>query len=177
MLPKLLKHYRLNLLIAIVFAVLLTILGQHFDLKSILLIISGFLISTFFLDLDFLFYSYFYNSETSLAHEIREFVKQRNWLGLVSYEAMHQDEMQTPLLRSALFQVVMLVLAAYLIISQVNLLGISLAFGIFFQSLPLGWQKRNQDWFWILRKPPTRAVLNLYFVLLLISLVYLISLL
>ena len=84
-----------------------------------------------------------------------------------------EDEIQEPLLRSALFQILMVVLAFYLVSSGVSILGATFALGIFLQSLLLMWQRRAKDWFWIFRARLPEGIVYGYIALMVMVFAYL----
>lgn len=191
MLTTLLKHYQVNLLLSLALAVIITLRYQNVFAVFALLpmaaitglptfasfipqILLGTFLATFFLDLEFLLQAYVYEPATSFAENIRQLLAQKNIAGLLAFTTAHQDELQKPILRSSLFQVVLTILCAYLVFSKVTLLGTSFALGILLQSLYLGWQRKGKDWFWEIKVALPINIINVYFVALGLILIFLV---
>lgn len=185
MLSAIFSRYKINLLLALLLVIAVIIIKiiqnpQIFPVPLISLILLTAIaakLSVFFLDLDFFYYAFFTNPGSSLSLGLRELLAQKNYAGIITYLNHHEDELNQPILRSALFQIILLILTGYLITSQANLFGVTFALGVLLQSLLTGWQRQNKDWFWILKNKPTPVVINTYFLILILALVYLLSLL
>jgi|GEM_PF-2110708 len=176
MLNSLFARYKLNLALSVVFSIALIsliALKGNFSPISFLPLVAGALLATFFLDLDFIFYSFFYGSNTPFAMSFREMFIRKNWPGLMEVIRQRENEVQEPLLRSALFQMLVVILTFYLVSSGVSILGTTFALGIFLQSLLLMWQRRAKDWFWIFRAPLSNNVSYVYVALMTVIFSYL----
>lgn len=190
MLAASLRHYKINFLLSIVLALVIVLRYQNvFAVLAflpiaavtgtptlaplVLQVFVGVFLSNFFLDLEYFLQAYVYDPGSPLAVGISDLITQRNWSGLASFCEVHQDEIKNPILRSSVFQVVILVLCGYLVVSRAGLLGTSFALGILLQSLYLGWQRRNKDWFWEIRASLSKTIIDGYFVVVSLALLYL----
>ena len=185
MVSAIFSRYKINLLLALLLAIAVIVIKiiqtpQLTLLPLITLLALTILaakLSAFFLDLDFLYYALITNPDSPLGQGLRDLLAQKNYTGIITYLNHHEDEIDRPILRSALFQVILLILTGYLVSSQANLFGVTFTLGVLLQSLLTGWQRKNKDWFWILKNRPTPVVINTYFLILILALVYLLSLL
>ena len=192
MLAALLRYYKTNLLLALVLAVVIilryqnvfaalaflpisVVTGQPILALFIPQVLAGTLLSVFLLDLEFVLQAYFYDPASTFSTGLRDLLAQKNWVGLAGFAEAHQDEIKNPVLRSSVFQVVLIILCAYLVISRVSLLGTSFALGVLLQSIILGYQRRHKDWFWEIKLALSNTAISIYFVVVSLALLYLLT--
>lgn len=171
-----LKHYKFHILIALVMTVAIVIIRGDYSLLTILLTLIAAKLTVLFFDLEFIFYSYFYEPLAPFSVSLRTMVEQKNYVGALSFVEAHGSEAKNPIIRSALFQILLMVIAAYLIFSKVGVFGVTFAVTLLAQSIYLGWERRNLDWFWNIKITLTNTIFYAYFgVVSLVSIFLLVS--
>ncbi|MCX6783778.1 MAG: hypothetical protein NT141_01770 [candidate division WWE3 bacterium] len=158
-----LKHYKINLAIALVMAVAIIIIRGDYALITIILTLVAAKLTVFFFDLEFIFYAYFAEPNTTFSTSLRTLFSQKNYVGAISFIEAHGSDAKNPILRSALFQILLIVIAAYLVFSKVGPFGVTFAVTLLAQSIYLGWERRHLDWFWNVKMTLTNNVYYFYF--------------
>lgn len=160
-----------HLLIAFGYFLLVSFLRWRLDFDLFWLWFGG-LSGTFLLDIDHLFYWFFYHPEKEDSQEAKSLLKQRNFLGmyrlLVSSHATHTRMV----FHTALFQIVLLIMAFYILSSGGSIFASGLVMAVNLHLLKDQWQvflsgdkEYLIDWlFWQIKGIPAKKYLNFYLV-------------
>lgn len=163
------SHYFINLLLSFVLAIVIVVLRLESNFLNITYIILGSFLGTFLLDLDYLVFAFFAEPNHHTSIRIKEFVAQRNYLGVFGYIATHKDSFPRPTLHSAFFQVILAVTVFYVLTSSDSIFGKAFVLSGFLQSVfylgDMWMRERNVDkWFWVLKEKPTKRFFYAYFI-------------
>jgi len=170
---NLFRYYRLQIVISLSLMVVLISQVYRNGYLELLLIVFGCLLGTFFLDLDYFINAYLIDSETEFAKLLKDYVKNKDFLGAFNYTIYHANEIKNKTLNSAIFQVCMAIFSLYLVRNPVSTFYKALVISILLNSIYRFFyfyiQNEHQDWFWVLKETPGKIFIGIYnFILILI---------
>ena len=139
---------------------------------DLILIILGCLIGTFFLDLDYFINAYLIDQDTEFSKLLRDYVKNKDFVGALNYIIYHANEIKNKTLNSALFQVSLAIFSLYIVRSPVSTFYKSLIISILLNSIYRFFyfyiQNEHEDWFWVLKKTPGKYFIGIYNLILMV---------
>ena len=181
MIKQIFNKYKFPALISLVLSVVIIALKLESKPLNIALIILGSLLGVFVLDLDYIFYTYLVDPKHYFSGKVSELVRGKNFGSALLYIKHHRDELRNLPLHSALFQVCLIILCFYTLISTRGLFGKALILSTlsqsFFEQAEDYAKNKNLDsWFWMLKIKLSKNLLIVYFSALFIGFLYLLSL-
>ena len=162
MLPvgKILSTYKLNLLISLTLSIVIIALRVEKNPVNIGLIVLGALIGSFVLKLEYFMYAYWNEPNASFSESFKEFIKAKNYQGLIAFVEVNKYDLHQRILHSVLFQVLLAFTALYLVTSS-GIFGAALVLSTLVQSFYEMYTEHEDkhtstNWFWILKQTPSK---------------------
>ena len=161
------KDFLSHLLVAGLYALVVTLLGRHFQ-PEFLLFWFGTMMGAVLLYFDPLVSAYLTSQTTPLYQEIKELVRQRKFGKLLVKELPSHHEEESSILHSALFQVTLTILAFYIVTSSGSLLASGLVMGMVLHLVRdevEEWketEKLKRQLFWNIHRPISDKELKIY---------------
>ncbi len=158
-----------HLFLTFIYFVLISLLRGNLDISLAWLWLGAFL-GTFLLDLDHLLFWFWTQPEQGESVQARALVKMGNYRGLYTLLKQTHEAHNRLIFHSAIFQVVLLLLAFYILTATNNLLGVGLIMAMNLHLLKDEWldwfkgrRKALSDWlFWQIKGVEMTNYLNLY---------------
>ena len=181
MIKQLFNKYKFPILISLVLSILIIAAKLETKPLNIVFIILGSFLGVFVLDLDYIFYTYFIEPEHFFSKKVAELVHNKDFGGALLYIKHHRKELRNLPLHSALFQVCLIILCFYTLISVQLLFGkililSTLVQSFFEQAEDYAEDKNLDNWFWVLKVKPAKTFLLAYFATSLLIFLYMLSL-
>lgn len=169
LLKKLTEVYKIPLLVSLTVFVIILALAT---LKNPIIILSTFLgalLGTFFLDLDYIIYAYFTDTDKDFSQTLKGYFKHKDYANAVSHIYYHREDLKEKTLHSVLFQVVIAGFALFMIFAPLNFFAKALVISTYVNSLYRLAEKyfkdEAEDWFWVLKDKPSRKQIKIYLML------------
>ena len=163
---NLFRYYRLQIIISLSLMVVLISQVYKNGILELILIALGCIIGTFFLDLDYFISAYFLDTDTEFSKLLRDYVKNKDFIGALNYIIYHSNDIKNKTLNSAIFQVALSIFSLYIVRSPVSTFYKALVISILLNSIYRFFyyfiQNEHQDWFWILKKTPGKVFIGIY---------------
>ncbi len=177
LLLSILRNYKLNLLVSVTLAIVITALKVYRDPISIAATVLGSLLGAFILELEYFINAFWIDPESEFSSNFKSLINQGNYEGLISYINMHKSGLQRRTLHSILFQVTLLLLLLSLPSSIISIFGFTLILSTFIQTFYQMYEDHVErrgvnDWFWVLKQKPGALYKALYLFAMGLSLVY-----
>jgi hypothetical protein len=157
-----LKFYRIPLILSISLGVVIlstNFRGTNFD---IFLIFLGCILGMFVLDLDYFLQAYILEPDENFSKLLRDYIKSKDFFGALDYIIYHADEVENKTLNSAMFQFALMFFSIFIVRSDLSIFFKSLVLAThlntIFRFLYFYFQGHGKDWFWILKKEPSKPV-------------------
>lgn len=154
------QFYRIPLILALSIGLVIlstNFRGTNFD---IFLIFLGCILGMFFLDLDYFLHAYFLEPEDNFSKLLRDYIKSKDYAGAINYIIYHADEVENKTLNSAVFQFAIMFFAIFIVRSDLSIffkaLILSTQLNTIFRFFYFYFQGHGKDWFWILKKEPSK---------------------
>lgn len=171
MVLKLLNHYKIPLLIALVICAAVIGIPVVKDPFVIGLIIVGALAGAAFLDLDYFIYAYFTDTDRDFSKTFRAFVSHRDFDNALNYLNIHKSSIEDKVLNSALFQLALAGSSLIVVSAKAHLFVVALVLTAFLTSIykmyEMYYKDQVYDWFWAIRVNVNKKFMILYSVALL----------
>ncbi len=170
---NLFRYYRLQIIISLSLMVVLISQVYRNGVLELSLIALGCILGTFFLDLDYFISAYLVDQDTEFAKLLKDYVRNKDFLGAFNYIIYHANEVKNKTLNSAIFQVCLSIFAIYIVRNPVSTFYKALVISILLNSIYRFFyffiQNEHEDWFWVLKNTPGKIFIGIYnFVLLVI---------
>jgi hypothetical protein len=167
-----------HIAVTFLYFLVISLLRWQFDLNLVWLWM-GALLGTFLLDLDHLIYWFYAHPEAEDSKYAKVLARTGNYKGLYSLLVRYHQTHNRLIFHSVLFQVILLIVAFYVLTAGGSLLGSALVLSMNLHLLKDEWfdylGKRKEeltDWlFWQVREIPVSKYLNVYLVV--VTLVFL----
>jgi hypothetical protein len=176
MFSKLTTLYKTPLLLSLVLFVVLLAFRAEAKPLNIAFILLGAVVGTFFLDLDYLIYTYFLEPKADFSLTLAGFVKHKDFSNALTFVSNHRDDLKDKTLNSVLFQVVLGGLLIFVASSNTSLFVKALIFSAFLNSIYRMYeyyvQGKAHEWFWALKEKPSKNGVMVYGAALFVVLVY-----
>jgi hypothetical protein len=173
---SLLAIYKFPLMISLTVAIAVLAVKAATDPIVIGMVIAGAFLGTFVLDVEYLIYAYIFEPQKDFSKTLVAFIKHRDFLNTARYIEFHKNEIKDKSLNSAVFQIVLSLLAIYIVSATVIIFIKALVLTILANSLyrfaQAYFENQIHEWFWALKEPPSKQGLILYSALILGSFVY-----
>lgn len=155
MLKRIFDTYKVPLLLSITLAIALIALNVIREPFEIAWILLGTLLGTFFLDLDYIIYAYFTDTDNDFSKSLRGFAKHNDWSGVLQHIYYHKNEIKEKTLNSALFQIILAGVTVFTVNSEVSFFFKAFVLSAFLNSIYRFIEnyfidKSLSDWFWSL---------------------------
>ena len=157
-----LKFYRIPLILSLSLGVVIlstNFKGTYFD---IFLIFLGSIIGMFILDLDYFLQAYILEPEDNFSKLLRDYIKSKDIAGAFDYIIYHADEVENKTLNSAMFQFALIFFGIFIVRSDLSIFFKSLILttqlNTIFRFFYFYFQGHGKDWFWILKKEPSKPM-------------------
>jgi len=175
---SLVRRYKTHLLLALLLVIGIIALRLEVSVVDILSIVIGIPLGMILLDGDYFFFSYITDPNHHFSQMVKSMVTERNWKGLLAYFLESRYEPEKLVLHSALFQVILIGVSLFALMSSIGLFQGCLVVGlmsrmIFDQYQQWRVSKDLRSWFWNLNIPITPSTIQFY--LLLVGAAYLYS--
>lgn len=168
---NLFKFYRLQIIISISLVVVLISQVYKTGWVDLSLIVLGGILGTFFLDLDYFIHAYFLDPSDNFSRMLRDYIKQKDFIGALNYNIFHGNDIKNKTLNSAIFQVALCFFLIYLVRVPVSTfykaLVISILLNSIYRFMYFYIQNEYEDWFWFLKKTPGKIFIISYNLILL----------
>ncbi|MDA1338230.1 MAG: hypothetical protein O2871_02610 [bacterium] len=158
---KIFKH---TLFISLVVSSLIIISTFKFDVFTILLVLAGGLLASFFPYLDFVINAFLINPQSESSTEIKSLFLRREYKKLINLVDSNSFSENKPTINSAHFQVILLMLGFYFITTRPVLFGFSFLLSLIFNliyrlyiSMPF-----YHQWFWIFKNPVSLSFVKMW---------------
>jgi hypothetical protein len=171
MFKKFLVVYKTPLLVSLTLAIVLIALRIPREPFTYVAVILGSFLGTFLLDLDYIIHAYFLEPATDFSKTLKAFLKHRDLGNAFSYIQYHRNSIKEKVLHSVLFQIVLAAISIYVVYAGPNVFIKALILSAFLNSLYRFAEHLFTDnldeWFWSLKKKPTKDGAAVYAVALL----------
>lgn len=176
MLKKLFLFYKVPFLISAVLAVVLIALSPSRPILDYTQLFLGAFLGTFFLDIEFFLYAYLFEPQADFSKTLLGFVKHGDLLNAFSYLNYHKDEVKDKSINSAVFQIVIALVAISVIFATtfvfIKVLVLSIFANTIYKFAESYYKGQVDEWFWALKKKPTKNGLIIYTASLILVLVF-----
>ncbi len=160
---SLIQFYRIPLILSLSMGVVILSTNFRGGILDIVLLFLGVLLGMIFLDLDYFLHSYVLEPEENFSKLLRDYVRSKDFSGAFNYIIYHADEVENKTLNSAVFQFAMMFFAIFIVRSDLSIffksLILSTQLNTVFRFFYFYFQGHGKDWFWILKKEPTKAII------------------
>jgi len=157
----LIQFYRIPFILSLSMGVVILSTNFRGGTLDIILIFLGAFLGMFFLDLDYFLHSYILEPEDNFSKLLRDYIKSKDFIGALNYIIYHADEVENKTLNSAVFQFAIMFFAVFLVRSDLSVffksLILSTQLNTVFRFFYFYFQGHGKDWFWILKKEPSKA--------------------
>jgi hypothetical protein len=171
-----LRLYKVPLLLALTLFLALIAIKVEKNMLNIALMLLGSLFGTFLLDLDYVIHAYFVEPEKSSSNLIKDYVKHKDYLGLLVFGQTHKSDFEDLTLNSSLFQLVLGGAAIFVMTSDITIFLKVLVASAFLNSIYRfleEYMKGNvQKWFWSFKIETKPMNIYLYVLVLLAGIIY-----
>ncbi|HLD51379.1 hypothetical protein A3K34_00265 [candidate division WWE3 bacterium RIFOXYC1_FULL_40_10] len=168
--------YKFPLLIAITLGVVLSAVKVAKEPLLLAMIFAGVLLGTLVLELEYVLYAFVFEPHTPFAENLTSFIKHGDFANAAKYVEYHKHEITDKSLNSAVFQVIIGLMAIFVISSDVSILIKAFVLSIFANTIyklaESYFENKLHDWFWVLKNTPSRSGVVLYSFSLLILFIY-----
>ncbi len=155
------QFYRIPIILALSIAVVILSTNFKGNTFDIFLLFLGSIVGMFLLDLDYFLHAYILEPEENFSKMLRDYVKSKDFIGAFNYIIYHADEVENKTLNSAVFQFAMMFFAIFIVRSDVSIffksLVLSAQLNSIFRFFYFYFQGHGRDWFWILKKEPSKV--------------------
>lgn len=166
MINKLIKLYKIQLLISITVSITIIALTVSTDPIEIGAILFGSLLGTFVLDLDYFIYAYFLEPTKDFSKNIMAFIKHGDVKNILMYIDIHKNDIEDKTLHSTLFQTVFAVFSIFVISSNtpylVKSIVISILANSIYRFLEAYFKGNVTTWFWAFKNTPSKNGMIIY---------------
>lgn len=169
LLKKVFIFYKKELTLCLILSIIVIAFRLETSLINIISIILGFPLGMLILDIDYLLFAYIINPSHHFSQMLTSLIRDRNLPAAVNYFMDSRHEVTASTIRSALFQIIILLTALFSVISHTGLLSscfiLGMASRLFYEQYLLWKAKQPLDgWFTNLNFTVTRRSLMYYFV-------------
>lgn len=176
MLKKLLSLYKIPLLISAVLSVVLVALNPSKPVSDITQIFIGAFIGTFFLDIEYFLYAYLFEPQADFSKTLLGFIKHGDVPNALLYLNYHKDEIKEKSINSGVFQIVLAFLCISIVLATtfvlIKVLLISMFANSIYKFAENYYKGTVAEWFWALKKTPSKSSLLIYTIFLMGVLVF-----
>lgn len=172
---KLASSYKTQILISIVVAVIIIALKVARGPWEIATMAVGALLGTFFLDLEYIIYAYFFEPDAEFSINLKAYIKHKDMPGTLKYIQHHSDDVKDKSLNSALFQLILIPILIYISYATTAYFVKALALSVFANSIYRMAETHlqgNNDWFWALKSKPDKRGVMAYTLCMLVVLIF-----
>lgn len=166
MLKKLFSFYKIPLLISLVLSIVLIALNPSKPVEYITQVFLGVFVGTFFLDIEYFLYAYLFEPQADFSKTLLGFLRHGDFFNALSYLNYHKDEIKEKSINSGVFQVVLALVCVSIIMASTFTLIQALVLSMYANSIyKFGesyYKGTVSDWFWALKKVPSKPVLLAY---------------
>lgn len=147
-------RYKIPFLFSIVVALAVLILPGNVTVINAALALTGAIVGFLLIDLEYVVHAYLVDPSSDVSMRIREFIHMRNFTGLIDFYNREEYSFGELSIRSAMFQIILAVLALMTITNQSWILarGVALTMSItllYFQFQEFVRTGTLQRWFWV----------------------------
>jgi len=175
MIKKIITYYKLPILISATLGIMVAAIGVAKKPLEIFEILSGVLIGTFVLDVEYILYSYMFEPTSNFAVSIFGYIKNKDIGGLIAFINEHKDDVKEKSLNSALFQMVLAPIALFVSYSTKSYFAktfvLSMIANSIYRLIECYFEGDIKEWFWALKVTPKKSSVLLFIVVLLAILV------
>lgn len=166
MIRKLLYFYKVPLLISLVLSIVLVALNPNKPAFDIVQIFIGAFIGTFFLDIEYFLHAYIFEPQADFSKTLLGFTKHWDIGNAFLYLNYHKDEIKEKSINSGVFQMVMAFVCISVVFATTYVMMKALVLSIFANSIykfsECYFKGRVDEWFWALKKTPSKRDLLIY---------------
>jgi hypothetical protein len=166
MLKKILTYYKIPLLISVVVGVVIAALGVARNAMDIAEILSGLIIGTFLLDIEYILYPYLFEPNADFSKSIFAYIKHKDFSSLIGFINEHKNDIKDKSLNSALFQVIIAPLSIFIVYSNASYFIKTLVLSMFANSIytlmEAYFEGKTKEWFWALKGTPKKEGVILF---------------
>lgn len=147
-------RYKIPMLFSIVVALAILILPGNVTPVNAVLALVGAIIGFLLIDLEYVVHAYVVDPSSDVSMRIREFIHMRNFSGLIDFYNREEYTFGELSVRSAMFQIILAVMALMTITNQSWILARALALSMSINLLYFQFQEfvrtgTLQRWFWV----------------------------
>lgn len=170
-------RYKIPFLFSIVVSLAIIVLPGEVSILNAVLALVGSFLGFLLIDLEYLIHIYIVDPSSELSMRIREYLSNRNFIGLVDFYNREEYSFGELSIRSAMFQVVLSALALMTITNQSWIFGRGVVLSMTINLLYFQFQEyiktgTLQRWFWVYRGNLSPAIYKAYMFLIFLIFVY-----
>jgi hypothetical protein len=166
MIKKVFSFYKTPLLISLVLSIVLIALNSHKPVEYLTQVFLGAFVGTFFLDIEYFLYAYLFEPQADFSKTLLGFIKHGDVFNALSYLNYHKDEIKEKSINSGVFQVVLAFICISIVLATTFTIVQALVLSMFTNSIyKFGehyFKGSVDEWFWALKKTPSKPVLLAY---------------
>lgn len=166
-------------LISITLIIILIALTGTRNILEIIYISIGAFLGTFLLDLDYILYAYWMEPKKEFSRNLTAYIKHRDFKNALIYIKTHKNDIPDKTLNSALFQIVFVLFAVFIINSPNNtlikVLTLSTIANSLYRMAEYYFENRINYWFWSFKNKPSKKGFIFYTIGVLLVLTYCIA--
>lgn len=170
------RIYKVPLLLTFTLFVALLAVSVEREVLNIVLIFLGALLGTFFLDFDYIAHAYFVEPEKPNSGLVKDYIKHKDYFGLLNFIHTHKFEFEERTLNSALFQIILGASAVFVMSSSISIFLKVFILSAFVNSIYRFLEEYVQGqvtkWFWSLKIDTKPMNIYIYLLALLVGVFY-----
>jgi hypothetical protein len=172
------RRYKIPLLIALVVGLAVIALSRETYWLNAVYAFLGAIAGIFLIDLEYIVHAYGVDSSSEKSKTLKDFTFRKDYNGLIAWLNENEYSFGELSIRSALFQIVLVIFALYVVTTQSFILGQTLVLSVFanlvyVQIMELNKTGSLQRWFWVYTGQVGEKFYNAYLFLMIIMLVWL----
>jgi hypothetical protein len=171
MIKKIFTYYKLPLLISATLGIIVAAMGVVKKPLEIIEIISGVLMGTFILDVEYILYSYMFEPNSNFAVSVFGYIKSKDIGGLIAFINEHRDDIKEKSLNSALFQIILAPIVLFVSYSTKSYFAKTFVLSMFaisiYRLIECYFEGDIKEWFWALKVTPKKSSILLFIIVLL----------
>jgi hypothetical protein len=176
MTKKLFSFYKTPLLLSLVLSIVIIALNSSKPVEYLTQIFIGAFVGTFFLDIEYFLYAYLFEPQADFSKTLLGFVRHRDFFSAVSYLNYHKDEIKEKSINSGVFQVVLALVCISVVLAStftiIQVLVLSMYANSIYKFAESYFKGTLDDWFWALKKTPSKPTLVAYTIALVSVLIF-----
>lgn len=149
---KIIQFYKIPLLISFTTAVVLIALTTERMPINIALMFLISILSIIIVDLDYFFHSYLFDQDQDFAKNFKAYIKDKDFIGAITYANINEDIIKEKTIHSALFQSLFALFTTFIAFSDSSIIyktaAISIYANLIYKYIEYSYTKNIRNWFW-----------------------------